>query len=284
MCRWIAYTGDPVFMDSLVTKPHHSLVEQSFNARLQFRADGSLWSTNGDGFGIGWYDEKEEPGLFKDFSPAWNNINLHEICSQIKAHTFLAHVRASTHGDVQRNNSHPFKYKNWLFQHNGTVGNFQNIKRGLRNLISDELYPFIAGNTDSETVFYLALTYGLENDPKGALEKALGSIKSLQEESSLEEDISFSCAVTNGRDLFSVCYSSPYSVNKSQFYTTDMSMLRYVVGKVKTTVDYDVNKCVIIVSEPLDYLGSRWERVPESSFVSIKDGKVDISFFSVQAP
>ena len=81
MCRWIAYTGEPIFLDRLVTKPAHSLVEQSINANLQFKEDGSLWTTNGDGFGIGWYASKPEPGLFKDAMPAWNDQNLHELCA-----------------------------------------------------------------------------------------------------------------------------------------------------------------------------------------------------------
>jgi predicted glutamine amidotransferase len=171
MCRWIAYTGEPIFLDRLVTKPAHSLVEQSINANLQFKEDGSLWTTNGDGFGIGWYANKPEPGLFKDAMPAWNDQNLHELCAQTKANLFFAHVRASTQGGVQRNNSHPFKYKNWLFQHNGDVEGFSKLKRTLQNEVAEELYPMIRGNTDSETSFYLALTYGLQENPKTALEK-----------------------------------------------------------------------------------------------------------------
>ena len=154
MCRWIAYSGQPIFIEQLITLPAHSLVEQSFNTEMNFRSDGSLMSTNGDGFGIGWYAEKPEPGLYKDPRPAWSNSNLRELCKQIRSRIFFAHVRATTTGAVQQSNCHPFKYKNWLFQHNGDVSEFKKIRRDLQMDISPELYPELTGTTDSETFFF----------------------------------------------------------------------------------------------------------------------------------
>ncbi len=82
-------------MDNVITKPTSSLVEQSFNSYIAFKQDGGILSTNGDVFGVGWYYDKTEPGLFKDSEPAWTNENLHEICSHVKAKIFMAHVRAA---------------------------------------------------------------------------------------------------------------------------------------------------------------------------------------------
>ena len=109
MCRWIAYTGKPIYLDTLVTKPDHSLVVQSRHSQMNYTKNGQLLSTNGDGFGIGWYDKRKEPGLFKDDLPAWHNTNLNNLCHQVKAHTFMAHIRATTTGDIQRANCHPFR-------------------------------------------------------------------------------------------------------------------------------------------------------------------------------
>src|SRR3546814_4705843 len=67
MCRWLAYTGAPVFLDELICKPTHSLVEQSLCATE------AKSPTNGDGFGIGWYGERPEPGLYREVLPAWND-------------------------------------------------------------------------------------------------------------------------------------------------------------------------------------------------------------------
>ena len=49
MCRWLAYSGSPVRLDDLLYKPANSLVMQSKHARM------GVETTNGDGFGVGWY-------------------------------------------------------------------------------------------------------------------------------------------------------------------------------------------------------------------------------------
>ncbi len=281
MCRWIAYVGEPIFMDRLVTKPAHSLVEQSMNAELQFRDDGSLWTTNGDGFGVGWYGKLKKPGLFKDASPAWNDRNLHEICAQTETPLFFAHIRASTQGAVQRDNSHPFKYKNWLFQHNGTVENFKKIKRALHNDMDTEFYENIKGTTDSETCFYMALNYGLLDDPKEAFQKTLGRLKQAQEEAGLEEDLSFSASATDGKSVYTFRYSSPTATTKSQFFTKNMSLFEDIGGAQDAVEQPDTG--VLVVSEPLlDRLSGEWEEVPEGSFMTIKDNHVELEGFRLR--
>lgn len=56
MCRWLAYTGNAVPMSRLVYEPEHSLIDQSLSAR------SSVQTTNGDGFGVGWYGQHDAPG------------------------------------------------------------------------------------------------------------------------------------------------------------------------------------------------------------------------------
>ena len=60
MCRWLAYIGKPVTPEQYLYEERFSLIEQSHNARK------SKSVVNGDGFGLGWYGEKSEPGLFRD--------------------------------------------------------------------------------------------------------------------------------------------------------------------------------------------------------------------------
>lgn len=276
MCRWIAYIGESIFLDRLVTKPSHSLVEQSLNSELQYNEDGSLWTTNGDGFGVGWYGYKEEPGLFKDSMPAWSDQNLHELCSQTRSGLFLAHVRASTQGGVQRSNSHPFKYKNWLFQHNGDVTGFSKIRRALQNDVAEEFYPFIQGNTDSETAFFLALTYGLQQDPKAALERMIGRVLRAQDETGIRRDISFSASLSDGKTLYTIRFFTPGAVVRTQFYTDNMGLLGDS-GTQQKADSYGAPRGVVVVSEPLERrMSESWIPVPESSFVRISDGQVNI--------
>ena len=109
MCRWAAYIGEEVFLEDVVTAPCHSLIAQSHCARE------AKSPTNGDGFGIAWYGDRPEPGLYRDILPAWSDPNLKSLCRQIKSDLFLAHVRASTGGATSRANCHPFVSGRWSF-------------------------------------------------------------------------------------------------------------------------------------------------------------------------
>ena len=60
--------------EDLLFKPVHSIIDQSLHSRM------GATTTNGDGFGIGWYDEGYiEPAFFKSIDPAWNDANLREV-------------------------------------------------------------------------------------------------------------------------------------------------------------------------------------------------------------
>ena len=103
MCRFLAYRGEPVFLSDLVCAPAHSLVHQSLHATE------AKTGTNGDGFGLGWYGERPEPGLFRDIRPAWSDENLKSLSAQVRSPLFFAHVRASTGTASTRANCHPFE-------------------------------------------------------------------------------------------------------------------------------------------------------------------------------
>lgn len=261
-------------MEQLVTKPVHSLVRQSLKAEMYYGVDGSLWSVNADGSGIGWYADKDEPGLFRDASPAWSNANLHEICRQIKARIILAHVRATTTGTVQNTNCHPFKYGQWLFQHNGHVSAYEKISQILHAEIDPDLYQNIKGTTDSETFFYLALTYGLYHDPKAALHKMVEKVLEASQARGTDGHLNLSCALSDGKKLYILRYSVGESTN-SQFYSSNPDCFTdFLPGATEIPAG-----STLVVSEPLDRLSDKWKEIPENSFVTIEGTDVKIEKF-----
>lgn len=274
MCRWIAYTGEPIYLDNLVTKPDHSLVKQSLNSKLNYTNTGQLLSTNGDGFGIGWYDMRDEPGVFRDDLPAWHNNNLQNLCHQVRAHTFMAHVRATTTGDIQRTNCHPFPYKNWLFQHNGHVSNFSQIRRELQLSLDPELFTELRGTTDSETFFLLALTYGLMDNPKHALQKMVNKVLECLLNIDKDGVLNLSCAISDGKKLYILRFSHGEAA-MTQFYSTRKGCLDEMEG---TAFTMPANSAVV-VSEPLDKISEKWTKIPNNSFTRIQGDKVDTETF-----
>jgi glutamine amidotransferase len=115
MCRWLAYSGSPILLSRALYTPAHSLIDQSLHSTM------GAEPTDGDGFGIGWYDAMPEPGVFHSIEPAWNDQNLRELAGHITSGHFFAHIRAAIGSAVQQTNCHPFRHEGWLFMHNGFV-------------------------------------------------------------------------------------------------------------------------------------------------------------------
>ena len=175
MCRWLAYSGSPILMKDVLYRGTNSLVDQSLHSRL------GAEPTNGDGFGVGWYGAPDTPGMFHSTEPAWNDQNLRELAGHISSRLFFTHIRAAIGSAVQQTNCHPFRHEHWLFMHNGYINEFATIKRDLILAVDPSLYPEIQGQADTEVLFYLALTLGLEDDPPAAVEQAIGLVEAVAE-------------------------------------------------------------------------------------------------------
>src|SRR4051794_28985403 len=159
MCRWMAWHGQPVLIEELLFKPKHGLVDQSLHSRM------GAETTNGDGFGLGWYGTGDGPGVYRSVEPAWGNANLRHLAGHIESPLFLSHVRATTGTEIQEANCHPFRHGSWLLVHNGLVNDFRALRRDLMLAVDPSLFADVMGTTDSEVLFHLALTLGLTDDP-----------------------------------------------------------------------------------------------------------------------
>ncbi len=104
---------------------------------------------------------------FKFITPAWSNKNLRNIGNHVQSSLIFAHIRAASAGIdanedadvvVNEENCHPFQYKYWTFMHNGGIPQFQRLKRAMLDLIDEDAFAGITGNTDSEHIFALFLT------------------------------------------------------------------------------------------------------------------------------
>lgn len=265
MCRWLAYTGSPILVEDLLYRPEHSLIVQSMSSTMGAEA------TNGDGFGLGWYGDRPTPGVFRSTEPAWNDRNLHELASHITSPCVLAHIRASTGSPVQETNCHPFRRGKWLWMHNGMISGFHESKRDLAMAVDPSLYPDIEGSTDSEVFFYLALTFGLETDPIGAVSRAVGLIEEAGRRHGEMFPMQMTIATTNGEGFYAFRYSSE-GRSRSLFHSADVHTLRkqYPDNPMLQGVADDAR---MVVSEPLGSLQGAWLEVPESTCVVIRDGQ-----------
>jgi predicted glutamine amidotransferase len=272
MCRWLAYSGSPVLLEDLLLRPKHSLIDQSLHSRL------GAETTNGDGFGIGWYGVGDTPGMFHSTEPAWNDRNLTELARHLMSPLVFAHIRASSGGAVQQTNCHPFRFGNWLWMHNGLIREFSTVKRDLAFAVDPSLYPHIEGSTDSELFFHLALTFGLEDDPPAAVERAVGFIEQTGHRHGVEHPIQMTVATTDGASIWAFRYSSEHD-SRSLFYSTALDTLRkqYPDNPALHGLSDDTR---LIVSEPLGDLAGAWNEVPESTCGIVHGGHGELRPFT----
>ncbi|MEW1953452.1 class II glutamine amidotransferase [Terrabacter sp. NPDC080008] len=272
----MVYSGDPVLAEDLLFKPEHSLIEQSLHSRM------GATTTNGDGFGIGWYGLGPVPAIFKNVDPAWNDRNLQELTRQVRTGLLFAHVRASTGTPVQRSNCHPFRHGHWLWMHNGAISGFHELKRDIMFAVDPSLYPDVEGSTDSEAFFFLALTFGLEDDPIAAVAKAVGFIEDLAERRGVADPVQATVATSNGHSVWAFRYSSQHQ-SRSLYHSTDVTRLRELHPEVEMlrTLSADTR---FVVSEPLRDLPGAWREVPESTCGIIQPGEDEIRPFEPTRP
>jgi len=265
VCRWLAYSGSPVLIEEVLYKPQHSLIDQSLHARL------GVDTTNGDGFGLGWYSpDSQTPALFRSIEPAWNDRNLREVAGHVESPLFLAHIRASTGTAVQQTNCHPFRHENWIWVHNGLVNDFHLIKRDLALAVDESLYPQMEGSTDSEMLFYLALTFDLEDDPPAAVERMVGFVEEVGHRHGTEHPIQMTIGTTDGKDVWAFRYSSEGN-SRTLYYSSDVRTIRKLYPE-RTRLQELSDESRLIVSEPLGDLPGVWNEVPESSYGVIREG------------
>lgn len=255
MCRWAAYIGEPIFLEDIISRPGHSLVRQSIGATRCHTA------VNADGFGVAWYGVRPNPGIYRDVMPAWSDPNLKSLTETVQSSLFLAHVRASTGTATSRNNCHPFTCGRWSFMHNGQIGGYDQFRRTIEAMITDEFYPNRKGATDSEALFLIALGEGLDQDPVGAMSRCVARCEDAARRFGVAPYLRLTAAFSDGERLYAVRYSSDEQA-PTLYYRWSQSRKGYAV-----------------VSEPLDQDEGDWCEVPAGSFCVFEAGGVNITPF-----
>ncbi|MBL7874841.1 MAG: class II glutamine amidotransferase, partial [Cyclobacteriaceae bacterium] len=233
---------------------------------------------NGDGFGVGWYvpEINYEPITYVSVNPAWSNRNLKNLAPKVKVECMIAHVRAASVGEVSESNCHPFNYKNLLMAHNGGVEEFGKIKRHLRQPLSDDLYNWIKGQTDSEHIFAYLLNHLFNNHQSispetvvDAFEHTYRDLKKMMHKYGIEEPAYLNMVVTNGLFMVATRYCSDSNQEPLTLYHSEGS--RYVVedGITRLEAPEDNDQSVLIVSEKLSD-DKNWTMIPPNHFVIVE--------------
>ncbi|MGE5655394.1 MAG: ergothioneine biosynthesis protein EgtC [Actinomycetota bacterium] len=255
MCRLLGYLGPPILLDSILCKPEHSLIEQSYQPR-----EMTSGVVNADGFGVGWYHAQQDtdPFTYKNMLPIWNDTNLSSLGRYIESGCVLGCVRSATSGQaLDFSNCQPFGSDRLLFVHNGSIRNFrQTLYRPLRSKLNDAAYQLIKGTTDSEHIFALlvnelAATSNLSLTE--AFRQTLVVLSELADASTYLGKIEFSvnAIVTDGHQLVASRFASGTQLPSLYWLRDDPSF----------------PEAVIVASEPL--FAGNWHPCPPQSIISV---------------
>jgi predicted glutamine amidotransferase len=277
----MAWLGQPVLIDELLFQTEHGIVDQSLHARM------GAEPTNGDGFGLGWYGTdpaRPEPCVYHSVAPAWSDPNLRELARHIESPLFLAHIRAAIGSPVQDTNCHPFRHGRWLFVHNGYVADFRALRRELMLAIDPERFMDVNGSTDTEVVFQLALTFGLEDDPVAALERTVGLIEETARSGGHETLVQATFGVSDGETLWAIRYATEGRA-RSLFTTTEVETIQRLHPDNPRFARLSPDDR-LVVSEPFSDLPGVWREVAEGTAVTVRHGGVieERSFRPQSAP
>lgn len=235
-------------------------------------AIGPASAADADSWGIGFYQGGEV--LHKKRPRAGMGgpelLDWREVAGNVRSDCAIVHFRTATVGDYRAENTHPFRMRQWLFAHNGTVNGFDAIRAALLEPMPDFLRRNIRGTTDSEHVFHALLAFlhdrgQLDNpdiDAKivlGAVRSTIGLIDRLVSEVGAPE-ARLDFLLTNGRQMFGVRRGGPmhYVVRDVQGDArSPASTLRYVmvVGNgPEAPPDYKLikNAEAIVIGRDLD--------------------------------
>ncbi len=266
MCRWMAWFGQPVLIEELLFKTPHGIVDQSLHSRM------GAETTNGDGFGMGWYGTGDRPAIYRSVAPAWNDANLRELAGHVESPLFMVHVRAAIGSPVQQSNCHPFRHGRWLFVHNGFIDGFRELRRDLMLAVDPDLFGDFQGSADTEVVFALALTHGLEEDPIGAMARTVGLIERTASRHGVADPVQGSFGCSNGESLWAVRYASGGGA-RSLFASADVDTV-HKLQPDNARLQRMTTDDRLIVSEPFSDLPGLWNEIPESSAVTVHRGGV----------
>jgi predicted glutamine amidotransferase len=170
---------------------------------------------------------------------------------------------------VQRTNCDPFRFQNWLFVHNGYVNEFPRLRRELLMTVRPDLFGNIAGSTDSELMFHLALTFGMLDDPLTGLEAMVGYVEQVAESAHVPEPVQMTVGLTDGSTLYAARYASGPVVN-SLFVSENVESLRALHPSSERFAHFS-DDARVVVSEPLVDLPGVWREIPAGAALVVGD-------------
>ncbi|MEM7209010.1 MAG: class II glutamine amidotransferase [Pseudomonadota bacterium] len=203
MCRHAAYIGPAISLAQCFLEPEHGLLQQAEHPR-----EMRVGRVNADGFGIGWFIDRDKPAAYKNIQPIWSDTNLSALGVSLFSTQWIGLVRGASPGlGVSIDNTHPFYDNRWHFTLNGIITDFANTLRpAINNRLSDDISATIMGHTDAEFIFALMRQFSLE-EPDSSTTQLLQKVVDFLEEVAGDIEIALSVLVCEKDSMYAIRHS-----------------------------------------------------------------------------
>jgi predicted glutamine amidotransferase len=249
--------------------------------RVKTRASTSV-AASPLGWGLGFY-QGDEVLMRRRPLDDHETIDLAELGADVRADVIIGHVRSATVGGLRTENTHPFRYRQWLFAQTGTLPGFDGIRDRLLATVPGFLRGNLRGDTDAELIFHVFLSFlhdaGKLDDGSAApsaISEAMRASLAVVDGMAAEVDAvpaRVNIVVTNGEALV--------AVHKNDTDTGRM-YLRELSGKMDADMiigdDAQLRRrapeltrmhFTLVASDVDEELRGRWKRVPAGSVVTV---------------
>lgn len=226
------------------------------------------------GWGVGFY-QAGEVLLRRRHLDQRRDIDPQEITEGLTADVLIGHVRKPTVGNLRTDNSHPFRYRQWLFAQIGTPSSFAQVRPKLLEVLPAFLRPNVRGDTDSEVLFYLILSClhdqgQLDNFsvPEAEIHKALRSALDLVNDVCAKSEVAGYCGdtlLTNGETLLASHQSGKMAY---RLVDTAEEVEDLLATDTERVVHPSRARCCVLASE-VDTLPPNWERCDANTLVTL---------------
>jgi glutamine amidotransferase len=267
MCRWFCYIGETTNIYNLLYNPSNAIFKQCYlnpytpQITKENPRDNAI---NVDGFGIGLYQNKENPFIYSSVNTPWSDINLKRVSQYMDSHLFFAHIRGvkpfNEYSFIHELNCHPFRYKRYIMQHNGFISGYNSIKSKIHSQLNKNAHEVIKGNVDSEDIFALFINqfekdeldkYVSANKIYQYLIKTISIIISLNN----NKPSSFNIAISDGINIVCIRY-----INSDEEDPPSLYLKQY-------------NNYTVVASEPINLDETDWLLVEKNTAVILNNNE-----------
>ena len=254
MCRLYAlHANEPTRVECGLVLAQNALMKQS-----ESDLTGMM---HGHGWGVADYNDGV-PKIEKQTWAAFHGEHFTKAAARVYAKTVIAHVRRATVGTTSFENTHPFHHGRWIFAHNGTVPNFDEV----RFLMLDHIDPLhrveIQGETDSEHVFRYLMSLFLTHPEVGLLgtvRRGIEQIVGWCGQVAPDKPVGLNVVLTDGDQLVGARLNrSLFMIRRNHQFVCPVCAKPHVHHDPKR--EY---RAIEVASEPVT-LEEEWEEVPDA--------------------